>query len=256
MKQDSRSAKPAFLDEVMSRGWRALEEEAVDGWVCRFSGGVTKRANSVLPLGEPADFAATLSVIEQRYAVRGLPAVFQISPDSMPADVDRRLAERGYQLDSPTLVQYVALTGDGNDGDSVADPRIELSDEPSDAWLETLWGVEGPHAPEAQELSRRILAETPSVYASLVLDGRVEATARLALVGNLGGVYAVATKAESRSRGHGRAVVQALLAEASNRDLEGLWLQVVEANQIARRLYESLGFETVSRYHYRVTPRS
>jgi len=47
-------------------------------------------------------------------------------------------------------------------------------------------------------------------------------------------------------------VVQALLTEAANRDLEGLWLQVVESNEIARRLYESLGFETVSRYQYRI----
>ena len=240
----------------MSRGWRALEEEAVDGWVCRFSGGVTKRANSVLPLGEPADFAAALAAVEHRYADRGLPAVFQISPDSMPADLDQRLAERGYLLDSPTLVQYLALGEGSNDGGGDDDPRIELSDDPSEAWLETLWDVEGPHAPEAQALSRRILAETPSVYASLVLDGRVEAIARLALVGNLGGIYAVATKTGSRSRGHGRAVVQALLTEAANRDLEGLWLQVVESNEIARRLYESLGFETVSRYHYRLAPGS
>lgn len=238
----------------MSRGWRALEEEAVDGWVCRFSGGVTKRANSVLPLGEPADFAAALAVVEHRYADRGLPAVFQISPDSMPSDLDERLAERGYLLDSPTLVQYLALGEDTNDGGGDGDPRIEYSDEPSEAWLETLWDAEGPNVPEAQSLSRRILAETPSVYASLVFEGRVEAIGRLALVGNLGGIYAVATKADSRSRGHGRAVVRALLTEASNRNLEGLWLQVVESNHIAHGLYESLGFETVSRYHYRVAP--
>ncbi len=176
------------------------------------------------------------------------------APIRCPRTWIERLAERGYLLDSPTLVQYLALGEGANDGGGGDDPRIEYSDEPSEAWLEALWDVEGPHAPEAQSLSRRILAETPSVYASLVIDGRVEATARLALVGNLGGIYAVATKAGSRSRGHGRAVVQALLTEAANRDLEGLWLQVVESNHIARGLYESLGFETVSRYHYRQAP--
>lgn len=256
MKPVSRSADPVSLDEIMSRGWQALAEELVDGWKCRFSGGVTKRANSVLPLSEPRDVAAAISGIEDRFAGKGLPAVFQISPDSLPTDLDELLAARGYLLDSPTLVQYLAL-GDGENMESAArDPRIQLSDEPSDRWLETFWDVEGPHSPEKQALSQRILARTPSVYASLAVGGNIEAVARLALVGPLGGIYSVATREASRSRGHGRAVVRALLAEAAKRNLEGLWLQVVESNELARGLYESMGFETVSRYHYRVASRS
>ncbi len=238
----------------MSRGWRALEKVDAGGWVCRFSGGVAKRANSVLPLQSPADPGAAIAAVEEFYAARGLPAVFQISPDSRPADLDSLLAERGYLLDSPTLVQYLSLVDAGNGRGVGQDPRIECAEDPSDAWLETLWSIEGPHDPEAQTLSRLILDQTPSVYASLVLNGRVEAVARLALVGNLGGIYAVATRADSRSRGHGRAIVQELLTQGAKRNLEGLWLQVVESNSIARGLYESLGFETVSRYHYRVEP--
>ena len=252
MKQDSRSARPASLDATMSRGWPALAEEVVDGWVCRFSGGVTKRANSVLPLGEPSDFAAALAAVEGRYADHGLPVVFQVSPDSLPVDLDWRLADRGYRQESPTLVQYRALAGGAHGCHGDMDPRIEFSDAPSGAWLETLWDVEGPHEPADRELSRRILAQTPSVYASLVHGGRVEAVARLALVGNLGGIYAVATRADARSRGHGRAIVRGLLAEASRRNLDGAWLQVLESNGMARGLYESMGFETVSRYHYRL----
>jgi ribosomal protein S18 acetylase RimI-like enzyme len=255
VKPVSRCANSVSLDETMSKGWRALTEELVDGWRCRFSGGVTKRANSVLPLDEPHDVASAISEIEDRYAGKGLPAVFQISPDSLPTDLDAMLAERGYLLDSPTLVQYLAL-GDGEKKEAaVHDPRIQVSDEPSDMWLETFWGVEGPHSPDQQALSQRILAGTPSVYASLVVGGNIEAVARLALVGKLGGIYSVATREECRSRGHGRAVVRALLAVAVKRNLEGLWLQVVEANAIAAGLYSSLGFETVSRYHYRQLPQ-
>ncbi|GAA1865786.1 GNAT family N-acetyltransferase [Paeniglutamicibacter psychrophenolicus] len=256
MKPVSRFADPVSLDETMSRGWQALTEELVDGWTARFSGGVTKRANSVLPLEEPRDVAAAISGVEDRYAGQGLPAVFQISPDSLPTDLDSLLAERGYLLDSPTLVQYLALGEDDLAETAAQDPRIQLSEVPSDRWLETFWSVEGPHSLEQQAISRRILARTPSVYASLVVEGQLEAVARLALVGNLGGIYSVATREESRSRGHGRAVVQALLTEAAQRNLEGLWLQVVESNELARGLYESMGFETVSRYHYRLASQT
>ncbi len=256
MKPVSRFAKPAALDKIMSRGWRALEEEALDGWLARYSGGVTKRANSVLPLLSPADTFLAIEAIEERYARRGLPAIFQISPDAKPVDLDRLLAERGYAKDSPTVVQYLALGEPGPGASSETDARIHFADEPSRQWLETWWSVEGPHESAGQTLSRSILARTPSSYVSLVVAGRIEAVARLARVGPLGGIYAVATREESRSRGHGRAIVQAVLIEAAARGLDGVWLQVVESNAVARKLYESLGFETISRYHYRVEPLS
>ena len=238
----------------MSGGWRALEEEPLDGWVARFSGGVSKRANSVLPTSEPPDVFSAIAAAESRYARRGLPAVFQISPDALPQDLDAVLARRGYAMDSPTLVQYLPLAETGDQPPLGVDARIELANLPSEAWLAALWEVEGPHDAPSRDVSRSILTNTESIYASLVAGGAVEAVARLALVGNLGGIYSVATREPFRSRGHGRAVVRALLGEASKRRLAGVWLQVVEANLAARALYESLGFEDVSRYHYRVGP--
>ena len=59
---------------------------------------------------------------------------------------------------------------------------------------------QGPHGAPQQGISRDILANTDSIYASLAVDGAIEAVARLALVGNLGGIYSVATREAFRSR--------------------------------------------------------
>ncbi|WP_411732932.1 GNAT family N-acetyltransferase [Paeniglutamicibacter sp.] len=254
MKPVSRFARPASLDSIMSGGWRALETESISGWVCRFSHGVTRRANSVLPLAGPVDVAGAIDDVEAAYRSRGLPPVFQISPDSLPCDLDAILAARGYALDSPTLVQLLARDDFAQAAANDPDPRVAFEDSASVEWLAAFWESEGPHSPAAQAISERILGNTPSVYASLTIDGHIHAVARMALVGDLGGIYAVATREESRSRGHGRAVMRALVAEAGRRDLAALWLQVVEANATAAALYSSLGFETVSRYHYRQLP--
>lgn len=254
MKQDSPFAKPDALDETMSRGWRALREQPVDGWVSRFSHGVTKRANSILPLSEPSDVHDALVEAESLYAARGLPTVFQISDDSLPRNLDEVLATRGYREESPTLVQFLALDDsvapDGHDEHSLL-----FSNQPSPEWLEAFWQVEGPHDPTHQAISRQILTNTESIYASLVHENTVVAVARLALVGGLGGIYCVATREGFRSRGYARALIHSLIREAAERKLSGLWLQVVASNHVACRLYSSLGFETVSQYHYRVQPR-
>jgi hypothetical protein len=99
----------------------------------------------VLPLDEPRDVAAAISEIEDRYAGEGLPAVFQIGLDYLSTDLDALLAGRGYLLDSPTLVQYLALEDGKMKEAGALDPKIQISDEPSDRWLETFWGVKGPH---------------------------------------------------------------------------------------------------------------
>lgn len=253
MKQDSPFAKPNALDETMSRGWRALSEQPVDGWVARFSHGVTKRANSILPLSEPSDVHAALIEVENLYEARGLPAVFQISDNSLPQNLDGILAARGYLADSPTLVKYLELAhvqAQVNEHDQ----RLIFSDQPIPEWLETFWEVEGPHNPTDQAISRQILNKTESIYASLIVEDAVVAVARLALVGELGGIYCVATHEHFRSRGYARALLSGLIKEATHRKLPGLWLQVVASNIVACRLYESLGFETVSRYHYRIQP--
>ncbi|GAA5226205.1 GNAT family N-acetyltransferase [Paeniglutamicibacter antarcticus] len=62
------------------------------------------------------------------------------------------------------------------------------------------------------------------------------------------------TRVGSRSRGYGRSVVRSLIEEASRRNLEEIWLQVAESNSVALGLYGSLGFETISGYHYRQAP--
>ncbi|HVQ17751.1 MAG TPA: GNAT family N-acetyltransferase, partial [Actinomycetes bacterium] len=69
----------ADLEAVAADGWRPLESALLGGWRFRAAGGFTGRANSVLPLGDPAgalDDALELAVTW--YAERGLPAKFQV----------------------------------------------------------------------------------------------------------------------------------------------------------------------------------
>lgn len=235
----------------MNDGWPAVEHGSVEGWTLRFAAGVTQRANSVLPLAAPDDVDAAVAEVERRSAERWLNAIFQISPAAEPRDLDERLARRGYSVGTPTLVQVM----DGNElqrfADVATDPRVELAEKPDAEWLELFWDQEGPVDAEDRAVSRQILGGSPAVYAALRVEGRVEAIARMALVGGYGGMYCVLTRPEARRRGYARLVLEALLSEACGLGLEGLWLQVRESNVGAIVLYDALGFSTASNYHYR-----
>ncbi|MBU1249327.1 MAG: GNAT family N-acetyltransferase, partial [Proteobacteria bacterium] len=70
--------------------------------------------------------------------------------------------------------------------------------------------------------------------------------------GNLFGIFDVCTREDLRRNGHARRLVEILLAAGRDSGATICFLQVIESNIPARKLYESLGFETLYRYWYRV----
>lgn len=234
---------------MVRRGWPALAEVNVDGWVARLSDGVTQRGNSVAPFGEPADPLAALEQIERIYRGRGLPAIFQVGPVAKPLDLDTLLAARGYEFGSPTSVEVADV--DTVLGRVPEGAPVDVTDSPDKAWLDLWWAVDGRGDTAARATARRILTARPAYYASVRdADGTV-AVGRLALVGEWGGLYCLAVRPDARRRGLGAAVVGGLLAHAGRHGIRRCWLQVRADNLGARALYARLGFAPAARYHYR-----
>ena len=77
-----------------------------DGWVLRFAGGYTRRANSVNPLyAGHFDFDEKIAACEQSYQAQGLPVVFKLTPANEASRLDVLLAARGYRSEAGTSVQ-------------------------------------------------------------------------------------------------------------------------------------------------------
>ena len=85
--------------------WPALETAEIDGWLWRYSGGGSQRANSVSALAfRGADVDAAIAEAEARYRARGASPMFQVCHVNAPADLDERLQRRGYRLQEPCTV--------------------------------------------------------------------------------------------------------------------------------------------------------
>ncbi|WP_198942988.1 GNAT family N-acetyltransferase [Actinophytocola xanthii] len=242
-----------MFDELMRRGWPALAESDLDGWLARVSGGVTQRANSVASLAEPADVDAAVSAVERLYAEHGLPAVFQVGPTARPADLDARLAARGYEFGSPTVFE-VAETAAVLARLPAHPVPVTLADEPDESWMDLWWRVDGRGGADARAVARAILTGGPARYAAVDGPHGALAVARLALVGEWGGLYCLAVHPAARRRGLGTAVTRALLADAAPAGVSRCWLQVRAENAAALALYEAAGFTPAARYHYRTSP--
>jgi ribosomal protein S18 acetylase RimI-like enzyme len=279
----------ARLDDLANRAWPALETRRIGGWLLRASHGVTRRANSVLPVDDVDDLARAIDEVEDEYRMRGIRPTFQISPASQPRSLVTQLARRGYSEEAETLV-LVATTGqvidacgregaafDGFAGEAASSHAVSVRHEPSERWVSLMWDVDGRGGPAELDVMRRILHRSNSRYAELSPEpgaepgpgpepgaesgpgpdrdpGTAVAVGRLALVDDWGGLFTIATHPGHRRRGHARRVIGALAREAERSGAECLWLQVLADNVDAVRLYRSVGFEPISGYTFWVAP--
>jgi len=237
--------EPDF-DDLVAAAWPAPYSQDMGGWLLRHAAGVTKRANSVLPAGEPPlPLEAAIERVEGAYGDLGLPPAFQLSAASRPSGLDEALAARGYDVVDPTLAMAAELDGPG------ARDGVMITTRPSAEWKDVWWSVDGRGGAEELAMAERILTGVPAGYA--VLDGM--AVGRGVPQGEWLGIYAMAVRPEARRRGLARQVLRALTAWGYEQGCRRAYLVVVEANAAARTLYESSGFRNAGGYHYRVRRR-
>ncbi|GGO85950.1 GNAT family N-acetyltransferase [Wenjunlia tyrosinilytica] len=249
------SASPAELQRIAARGWPALENEPLGGWTLRAASGFTRRANSVLPLGDPGlPLDEALDRVADWYARRSLPAYVQVTTGAEGSDEElaAALEERGWTGEASTLMRtapLVPLTAIADDTRAV-----RLSREVDEAWL-SRYHRTGRLGPEAA----KVLGAGPSVWLATVPGeepGRAPAAiGRCVVDGRWAGFAAIEVAPEHRRRGLGTAVMAALAARAAEEGADLAYLQVMEDNESARVMYDAMGFTTHHAYHYRRAPR-
>ena len=234
------------IEKAALRAWPALETASIDGWLWRYTGGGSQRANSVSALTfTGTDAEAAIDEAERRYRARGASPMFQICDINAPADLDDRLERRGYRLQEPCT----ALAKEIAPGE--LQPDIEIASSFSEPWL----GVYLPGISESRRhLAPKILAGVPPPRAFFLLGSNGEpVSAALGVVAH-GVVIAecVATRAEFRRNGGSARIMTALEAWGARHGATIAALQAVAANEPAQALYAKLDYARVGGYHYRV----
>lgn len=242
---------PGVLVEAAT--WRPVRTADVGGWTVGESGGLTRRANSVLASMAPDDVDGAIAAAERIYAERGLPAVFRVDAGTRPAELDARLAARGYAVAATTYVLVrdlpagLAQSPSRQRGPDVA---ITVADAPDRGWVASWLSGRGA-VPEEVDAALRILTASPAVYLTARDPGGVVGVVRAALTEDWAGLSCLAVAAQARGLGVGRALTQASMREAVLRGARRAFLQVEQDNTAALRLYASLGFVPADCYRYR-----
>ncbi|MFE6896878.1 GNAT family N-acetyltransferase [Streptomyces sp. NPDC057717] len=256
------------LARAAARAWQPVESERLGDWELRAAVqvepyearpwgaadgrrvGFTRRANSVLPLGDPGlPLDEALSRVRAWYERRGLPAYIQTATGAEGTQelLCAELEARGWvrEVTAEMWVGGLAPVADCDPGDGV-----ELTREPGEAWL-------GRYQRKgASEVALKVLTAGPSVWFATVPGegGEPDAIGRCVVDGRWAGFAAVEVAPSRRRQGLASAVMAALSRRALEEGASAAWLQVEADNEGARALYGRLGFAAHHAYHHYRAP--
>ncbi|CAN3982582.1 GNAT family N-acetyltransferase [Kitasatospora purpeofusca] len=250
-------ADPVGLQRTAARGWPAVEQEPLGEWTLRASAGFTRRANSVLALGDPGlPLDRALAAVRAWYAARGLPALLEVCAPGSPEGLREELDRRGAAF-ARTLVRVAPLAGLARGGAPAGVDRVRLSRTADAAWLSLYRRAGG--GPAVEEAALRVVRGGPSVWFASVPgagpDRAPLAVGRCVVDGPWAGFGAVEVAAHARRAGLATSVMAVLAARAAEEGASGGYLQVEAENSGAIALYDGLGFTTSHTYQYALLPQ-
>ncbi|MBI1328899.1 MAG: GNAT family N-acetyltransferase [Alphaproteobacteria bacterium] len=237
----------AALEAISAASWPARHTSEVDGWLLRFTDGYTHRGNSAATHRfTGADVEESIDAVEGAYRAKALPALFHMSPATVPADLEQRLIARGYECTTPTMV-CVANTLD----------MIARLPEPFDVSGERGAGFDslvigGSRSPDDGHERLDILARmNPPLICATAFDNGVAVSCGIGIAREgWAGINLMRTDAHARRRGNAQRVLSAIAQWARASGIANIYLGVEQQNAPARALYAKAGFRDAYPYWY------
>lgn len=225
------------MEQLHVRAWPARETTPIDGWLWRYSGGGSQRANAVSTVDFTGRSATgALDAAEALYRARGAATRVHTFPAGSPPELAAILAARGYRRGETTLTMLKAIEAGAGRG-----IEVEATSSATADWLEIYLGA---ISEDRRAANRAILARIPPPRVFLLCrrDGRAVSTALCVAEDGLAVIECVATRRDARRRGGAETVLAAVEAWAARAGARLLGLQVGAANVPALALYGRLGF--------------
>jgi N-acetylglutamate synthase len=229
-----------LLERLHVKAWPAVETAKIYGWLWRYSGGGSQRANSVSTVDFTGDDpVAALEEVEARYRAKGAPARVHTFDASAPGNVGDLMRARGYRTGDTTLTMVKPV------GRARLSSDVDISEAATVDWRDVYLGA---ITPNRRAVNARILDTIPRPRAFFACrrGGNVISTGLGVADGGLAVVECMATRLEARRQGGAEAVLRTLECWAGEQGVRMLGLQVVATNAPGLALYGRCGFTAVA----------
>jgi GNAT superfamily N-acetyltransferase len=238
------------IEELSMNARPSIQTILHGGWILRMADGYTKRANSVNPLYSfDNNLDEKIVYCEKIYRENNLPMVYKIIECEEHKKLDQRLDELNYKKADLTSVQICGGVSETNYKENGM-----VNNAFTDEWKNCFYHcgkIEKIKTMETIDMMlKNIKGKIIAVYKKekgiftgcgygVIEDGFV-------------GIFDIIVKEEHRGKGYGGEIIETILSNAGRSGIEKAYLQVVDNNIIAKKLYAKKGFKEIYKYWYRI----
>ena len=254
----SHEALVNHIETLALNTWPPSNQVPLGDWFLRASEGITKRANSIwTSSGTMPSNPQWYEAAEQFYRTLGLPLRFQISDATSP-ELAALLDAKRYAIEVPSSV----MTASTREALRLTENMHGLCTahfQPNhdDDWLTQFMMMEGHGNDPAKKqfynaLFQRI--QPPACFVTLYLNRQPVAVGTAVAEEGWAGFLNVVVHRDYRGQGIGKELVHQLASWSDGQHADHLYLQVIDDNEPAWKLYRKAGFTPLYTYHYRIQP--
>jgi ribosomal protein S18 acetylase RimI-like enzyme len=244
------------FQEFLMNAWPAEHYYFLNGWILRFTKGVTYRANSVIPVnytGNRDTFESDIKLVETAYQSFNLPTMFTMHEYFEPQELDGLLRDRGYIEQDRTLALLMQVA----DLDLIT-INDEINYEIYDCRVDEISSLLAKFTKRdkyqqeiIKEITNRIVVPKKR-FVIATSDG--EPIGTLMCVLNPHGYAYIAdvfVVPEFRRHKIASSMLKTVIKEwAISNGVKSMWLQVELQNDNAMKLYKNLGMKEAYNYYY------
>lgn len=236
--------------------WPAATNTKQGNWIMRATDGITKRANSIWTgAGDSFPKGDWLQEVQQFYDTHGLPVRYHIS-DASPKGLDTLLDQAGFLREIPCSVLIADTEKVIHHTSSESDKlSVEILSIHNEQWLTDFIDMEGFEKSKLSFYDSLFTRITQTkCFCSLQWNGQSVAVGTAIVEGEWAGLTNIVVNSELRGQGIGKFLLNKLASWSLSNGAQRIYLQVVNDNVAAHRLYQKAGFTSLFQFHYRVQP--
>ncbi|ALS22505.1 GNAT family N-acetyltransferase [Paenibacillus naphthalenovorans] len=251
----------SYIESLALRTWPAETEEYHNGWFFRASGGITRRANSIWTSDGTGPWQlddARPKMAEAFYRKHLLPLRYHIS-DASPAGLDAWLERQGYAKETPCSVMIADTDEVCERTEASRNTKIKtvVQHRHDPAWVEHFIHMEGFKSEAAGFYDGLFHRVKPDKGFVSLIDGERCVGAGMAVAEDgWAGFVNVVIHPQERGCGLGKLLLHELAQWSRDHGASRLYLQVMNDNAPAIRLYSSTGYKRLYGFHYRTQTSS
>lgn len=241
-----------FIEELSFNAWPSYKYALYDDWLIGYSDFYTHRTNCVNVIGAShLPLEEKVAYCESEYRRLHTPSVFKINPH-FHSELDTFLKDHGYEIEHVTDtfvcdMSNMKLTVNHNF-------EVRVVDTLTKNWIMNLFHLNRTTNENHLTIVPKMYETIPKdIISACILDhGNTIATGLGIIERDHVGIYAIYVDEHYRGQQLAKTVVSRLLMRAKEKGCHHAYLQVVDNNYIAKRVYHSIGFHQLYTYWFRV----